>query len=91
MDIGRITLYSDPQHITEQYAYYQRSASDPGPEIVQVVLFISDQAAARIMSSGVLVPGPSHGTFYMHVNVYDAVYFDQQQQELAYTSTVYTV
>jgi hypothetical protein len=88
---GRITLYADPHHITEKYAYCQKPTSGTGPEIVQVVLFISEQAAARIMSSGVLVQGRSHGTFYMHVNMYDAVYFDQQQQELAYTSTVYTV
>ncbi len=86
---GRITLYTDPQHITEKYAYYQRSASDPGPEIVQVVLFISEQAAARIIQSGALVRGPGRGKFYFYLNVYDVVYLDEQHRELAYTSTVH--
>ena len=87
---GRITLYTNPQHIKDKYAYYQRSASDPGPDTVQIVLSIPYQAATRILSSRVLVEGSSHGTFYMNVNVYDAVYFDEQHQELAYTSTVHT-
>ena len=88
---GRITLYLDPKLIAEKYAYYQKPASGTGPEIVQVVLCISEQAAGRIMSSGALVQGDRHGTFYMYVNMYDAVYFDQQHEELAYTATVHTV
>ena len=88
---GRITLYADPRQTTEKYAYYQKPASGTGPEIVQVVLTISEQAATSIMSSGALVRGRCQGTFYMYVNVYGAAYFDAQHQELAYTATVYTV
>jgi hypothetical protein len=88
---GRITLYADPKHTTEKYEYYQRSASGTGPEIVQVVLTISEQAATRIMSSGALVQGRRHGKFYMYVKMYDAAYFDERHEELAYTASVYTV
>ena len=86
---GRITLYEDPLHFAEKYAYYQTSFSGTGPEIVQVALFISELAAARIIHSGALVRGPGRGKFYMYLNVYDVVYLDEQHRELAYTSTVH--
>ena len=88
---GRVTLYSDPQHIAEKYAYYQKRFSGTGPAIVHVVVTIPEEATTRILSSGALVRGRIPGKFYMCVNLYDVVYFDQQQQHLAYTATVYTV
>ena len=88
---GRITLHADPTKTSDKYAYYQRPTSGTGPEIVQVVLDISEQAAARIMSSGALVKGGRPGVFYMYVNVYGAAYFDEQLRDLAYTASVITV
>ena len=88
---GRITLYADPTQTTAKYAHYQKLSSGAGPEIVQVVLTMSEQAAARIMSAGALVKARCHGTFYMYVNMHEFAYFDQQHVELAYTVTVYTV
>ena len=88
---GRITLHADPQQTTAKYACYQKPTSGTGPDIVQVVLAIPVQAAARIMSSGALVRGHRPGVFYMYVNVYGAAYFDEQHEDLAYTASVYTV
>ena len=88
---GRITLYADQIQTTAKYEHYQNSFSGAGPEIVQVVFTMTEQAAARIMSAGALVKARCHGTFYMYLNMYEAAYFDQQHMELAYTVTVYTV
>ena len=91
---GRITLHTDPTKTSDKYAYYQRSVIGAGPaapEIVQVVLDISEQAASRIMSSGALVKGHRAGVFYMYVSVYGEAYFDAQRQELVYTASVITV
>jgi hypothetical protein len=85
-----VASHEDPQLIKEKYEYYQTSFSGTGPETVQVALFISEQAAAKVIQTGALVRGPGRGKFYFYLNVYDVVYLDEQHQELAYTSTVHS-
>jgi len=87
---GRITLSSDPKQYAGKYAYDQKAISFAGPEIEQVVLTMSEQAATKILASGALVRGEVAGKFYMYVKIDAVCYFDQARAELAYTTAIYT-
>jgi len=86
---GRITLFTDPKGYEGKYALYQTATSGEGPETEQVVLTMSEQATIRILGSGALVKG-NVGKFYMYVKMYAFCYFDEAQEELAYSAARYT-